>query len=123
MDDNKINPQDPLSVKDWLIEIINKTSIKIVGVSVLLTTVLLPVYNNFMKKLNEIQESVLLIKNINNNLDNVNSKLEKIENKLDNVELKTNLTITLMTNQNKALKDFSMDNEIKYNLDITQNNK
>ena len=123
MDDNKINPQDPLSVKDWLIEIINKTSIKIVGISVLLTTILLPVYNNFMKKLNDIQESVLLIKNINNNLDNVNSKLEKIENKLDNVELKTNLTITLMTNQNKALKDFSMDNEIKYNLDITQNNK
>lgn len=123
MDDNKIDPQDPLSVKDWLIEIINKTSIKIVGISVLLTTMLLPVYNNFMKKLNDIQESVLLIKNINNNLDNVNSKLEKIENKLDNVELKTNLTITLMTNQNKALKDFSMDNEIKYNLDITQNNK
>lgn len=123
MNDDKINPQDPLSVKDWLIEIINKTSIKIVGISVLLTTVLLPVYNNFMKKLNDIQESVLLIKNINNNLDNVNSKLEKIENKLDNVELKTNLTITLMTNQNKALKDFSMDNEIKYNLDITQNNK
>lgn len=106
--EEQLNPKDILSIKDWLLEIASKSSIKVLGLAIVLTLIILPVYTKIASNFKDLKDSISEIKQLKEDNKKLNSKLDEILVSSKNLENKIDTTLFILLQQAKSSKEIQL---------------
>lgn len=106
--EEQLNPKDIFSIKDWLLEIASKSSIKVLGLAIGLTIIVLPVYTKIASNFKELKDSISEIEQLKEDNKKLNSKLDEISVSSKNLENKIDTTLFILLQQAKSSKEIQL---------------